>query len=599
MSDETSKQQDPQDGVKIRKKTQDAGAATAEEQGVDAAYSAKAEEQIGRARVAYAEGFEPPTSASVSTAAAAPAQGSSSSPEDVTAQAVPEASAVTTDDFAAMFEAEAGAKTTPGRNKLSVGDRISGMVQHIDTQSIFVELGQRVEGRAARGQFTDKDGELEVELGKTYEFYVLDVRGDSVELGKHLDQRGAGIFALEQAAESQVPVQGKVTARNKGGFEVEVLGTSTFCPVSHIDLHNAEDLDVYVDQTFEFVVLEVRDGGRSVVVSRRALLQQQQDAEREKLLEKLEVGALLTGTVRSLLDFGAFVELGGVDGLVHISELSWGAVEKVSDVLAEGQEITVKVISVEGQGRKMRVGLSLKQAQDNPWDLVQERYAVGQELEGTVVRTAQYGAFVELEPGIDGLVHVSELSWGRVTRPTDVVAVGDTVRVRIQGIDLARQRISLSMREAKADPWDNVEERFPLGQEVEGAIQKVEDFGAFIELGQGITALLPRSEMGLSRQDTPQSRYRKGHTVKARVLTIDKERRRMALTVREGDVEELAEQAAQAAPARQERAQGGNNGGGGKKRQDRRQGKQEQGGGDKKSSGSESFGTFADLLRNK
>lgn len=586
MSDETSKQQDSQKGVTIRKKTQEVDKPT--EEGVDRAYSAKAEEQVGRARVAYAEGFEPPTGAATTTVASKPER--STSVEEFTAQSVPEAGEVTTDDFAALFEAQGGAKSSPGRVRLNVGDKITGTVAHIDTSSIFVELGQRVEGRAARGQFTDKEGELEVELGRAYDFYVLDVRGDSVELGKHLDNRGAGIFALEQAAESQVPVQGKVIERNKGGFEVEVLNTSTFCPVSHIDLHNDEDLDVYVGQTYQFIVLEVRDGGRSVVVSRRALLAREADAERAKLLETLEVGSVLTGTVRSIMDFGAFVELGGVDGLIHISELSWGTIEKPTDVVSEGQEVKVKVLSMEGQGRKMRIGLSMRQVQGDPWDGVQERYAVGQELMGTVVRTAQYGAFVELEPGIDGLVHVSELSWSRVTRPTDVVKVGERVRVKIQGIDLARKRISLSMREAKADPWDEIDSKFPVGAQVEGTIQKVEDFGAFVELEQGITALLPRSEMDLSRQDTPQGRYRKGHTVWARVLTIDKERRRMALSVRaEGD--DSAEAEAQAPSSR---GQGSKDRG-----QEPRDRKGQRGAqAPQKSSGTESFGTFADLLRN-
>lgn len=585
MSDETSKQQDSQEGVTIRKKTQEVDKPT--EEGVDRAYSAKAEEQVGRARVAYAEGFEPPTAAATTTVAAKPAK--STSVEEFTAQSVPEAGEVTTDDFAALFEAQGGAKSSPGRMRLNVGDKITGTVAHIDTNSIFVELGQRVEGRAARGQFTDKEGELEVELGRAYDFYVLDVRGDSVELGKHLDNRGAGIFALEQAAESQVPVQGKVIERNKGGFEVEVLNTSTFCPVSHIDLHNEEDLDVYVGQTYQFIVLEVRDGGRSVVVSRRALLAREADADRAKLLETLEVGAILTGTVRSIMEFGAFVELGGVDGLVHISELSWGTVEKPTDVVSEGQEVKVKVLSIEGQGRKMRIGLSMRQVQGDPWDGVQERYAVGQELMGTVVRTAQYGAFVELEPGIDGLVHVSELSWSRVTRPTDVVQVGERVRVKIQNIDLARKRVSLSMREAKADPWDEIDSKFPVGAQVEGTIQKVEDFGAFVELEQGITALLPRSEMELSRQDTPQGRYRKGHTVSARVLTIDKERRRMALSVRaEGDDSASDESQASSRP------QGAKDRG-----QEPRERKGQRGAqAPQKSSGTESFGTFADLLRN-
>ena len=576
MTDEKSKQQDPQQGVSIRKKASEDRGASPEvaSAGEDRAYSAKADERVGRARVAYAQGFEPGVGAAVSQPTASAAKLSA---EELTAQAVPEAGKATTDDFAAMFEQQAA----PARQRYEVGDRVEGRVAHIDTGHVFVDLGQRVEGRVARGQLTDKNGELEVALGQSYEFYVLDIKRDGIILGKHLDDRDAGIYALEQAAAGEVPVQGKVTARNKGGFDVEIMNARCFCPVSQIDLQNQEDLDVYLGQTYSFLVMEVREGGRNVVVSRRALLQREADVARKKALETLQPGSILQGTVRSLAEYGAFVDLGGVDGLVHVSELSWGATEKPSDVVREGQEVTVKILSMSGQGRQLRIALSMKQVEADPWETINERFAVGQELRGKVVRTAPYGAFVEIAPGIDGLVHVSELSWSRVTRPTDVVTVGEEVRVRVQVIDMTKRRVSLSMREAKADPWDQVEETYPIGAQVSGQVEKVEDFGAFIAIASGITALLPRSEMNLSKQETPQGRFRAGHEVQARVLTIDRERRRIALTLREEGAQDHE------APARQERK-------GGKPRQDPRQEQRQE---QPAKAGKESFGTFADLLR--
>ena len=447
----------------------------------------------------------------------------------------------TTSDFATLFE-EGGAKA-PERRMFEMGDKVTAPVTHVDSRFVYVDLGGRGEARAPRGQYENEEGELEVTEGESYEFTVLRFTSEGIEIGKRLDLRSQGVSALEDAQAAGVPLQGRVTGRNKGGFTVDVAGVEAFCPVSQIDLHNAEDLDVYLNETFQFLVMEVRDGGRSVVVSRAAIMREEAAKRRAETMAKLKPGEITTGVIRSLSNFGAFVNLGGVDGLVHISELSWGSVDKPSDVVKEGQTVEVKILDIsqrEGE-RSPRISLSMKQAQEDPWADIGETVHVGKTIKGTVTRLAPFGAFVEIKPGVDGLVHVSEMSWDHVRRPADVASVGDSVEVEVLDVDLARQRIGLSMKSASGDPWSNVAGEYPVGDSVEGTVEKIEDFGVFISLGEGITALLPRSEMELGRDETPHTKARAGQAITARVLRVEPERRRMALTLRQGDLSEASE----------------------------------------------------------
>ncbi len=496
----------------------------------------------------------------------------------------------TTEDFAALFEG-AGNAALPKQRMYEKGEKVTGPVTLIDSRFIYVDLGGRGEARAPREQYTDEEGNLTVEVGLEYEFTVVGF-GAGIELGSRLDTRSNGLEAIEDAEATGLPLMGRVTGKNKGGFTVEIAKIEAFCPVSQIDLQNAEELDVYVGQTFNFKVLEVRDGGKSVVVSRAAYLREEQEKAREEILKKLEVGAILQGTVRTVSDFGAFVNLGGVDGLVHISEMSWGTVDKPSDVVSEGQTVDVKILSIEDRGGRngLRIGLSMKQVHEDPWGTVNERFHVGQRAKGVVVRTAPFGAFVEIAPGIDGLVHVSELSWEHVRRPEDVVKTGDRVEVEILDIDLTRQRIGLSMKNVAGDPWESVAQDFPVSSEVEGVVEKVEDFGAFINLGS-ITALLPRSEMDLGRNDSPHAKFRPGATVKARVLNVEVDRRRMALTLK--DAADIDEQAASQPRSSGKRSSGG--GGGQRGRSDRGQ----SGPRSYSDTSGGSFGTLGDLLKKR
>ncbi len=555
MSDKTEKSatEEAADGLKIRKKAssdEEASApaeettgeqeAPAQEEEVVAGkrrpapdtekgYSAKSDES----KVARTEGFEP---AKLSRRTVDP---NAKEEEEVEEASEPERrlefedTSASTDDFAALFEGDGPAKV-PERRTFDAGERVEAPVTHIDSKYIYVDIGGRGEARASKAQYIGDEGEVEVEVGETYEFYVLRFTPDGIELGKHLDATQAGVQMFEDARASGVPMQGRVTQKNKGGFVVDISGTQAFCPVSQIDLHNADDLEVYLNETFRFRVMEVRDGGRSIVVSRAAILREEAAAAREETLAKLQPGSTVTGVIRSLTDFGAFVDLGGVDGLVHISELSWGSVDKPSDVVSEGETVEVKILDIEErEGKRPRIGLSMKQVQDDPWDRVNSELHVGKLVQGKVVRTAPFGAFVELYEGVDGLVHISELSWDHVRRVEDIVEVGETLEVEVLDIDIARQRIALSAKNAQGNPWKEAAEEYPVGAEVTGIVEKIEDFGVFVKVGEGVTALIPRSEMNLGRNETPYTKARGGQTITAKVLSVDPTEQRMALTLRD------------------------------------------------------------------
>lgn len=483
-----------------------------------------------------------PVAAPASAAWGAPKQQSVGEPVQFEASA-------TTEDFAALLESAGG--KTPERKRLDIGQRVEGTVTSITERFVFVDLGGRTEGIAHRDQFMDAEGHLEVEEGQLLALFVLSKGAEGLTLGKVMEVQQAGVEALEQARESGMPITGKVTARNKGGFDVEINALRAFCPTSQIDINSSADPDSFIGQTLQFRVTDVREGGRNIVVSRAQLMREEQRRAREEAMQKIEVGAVLTGTVRSIADYGAFVDLGGVDGLVHISELGWSSVDKPGDVVSVGDSLTVKILEIESRGgnKSPRIALSVKQAQADPWETVQSELQVNTTVPGKVVRMAQFGAFVEIKPGVDGLVPLRELSWKHVARAEDVLKIGQQVSVSIQDIDLTRRRISLSLRAAEGDPWLKVAERLAEGQEVSGKVEKVEDFGAFVELGDGVTALLPRSEMSLGKGETPHSRYKKGVDVTARILTIQPEQRRIALSLKEGADLEQAREAARSGAA--------------------------------------------------
>ncbi len=356
------------------------------------------------------------------------------------------------DEFAALLKDEPDQTPAP---VLSVGQRLSGRIQSIDESSVFVEYGGRSEAVVDIQELKDEQGVVSCRVGDNIEAFVASVEN---EVRLTISRRTGNVQILRQAYENSIPVDGRVTGFNSGGLVVNLGGRRAFCPVSQIDTGYSKDLASYAGQTLTFKIVEFRGRGRNIVLSRRAHLEAEAARRADELREKLNEGAEVTGKITRLERFGAFVDLGGVEGLVHISEIAHNRVGHPKDVLRSGDEVNVKILELKGLGGdKERISLSIKALLPDPWDGALERYREGEDITGKVVSIQQFGAFVEVSPGVEGLVHVSQLARSRVARPADVVSVGQEVRARIRKIDRDKKRISLSMRDLQEEEKKAVE----------------------------------------------------------------------------------------------------------------------------------------------
>jgi small subunit ribosomal protein S1 len=381
---------------------------------------------------------------------------------------------------------------------LQVGDKIRGRVISIGREMIFVETGTKVDGVVEKAELLDPDGNLGLNEGDWLELYVVSSGPGEVRLSRALAGQG-GIDLLKDAARNEVPIEGKVKEPCKGGFHVEVMQRRAFCPASQIDLRFSDRPEDHVGKTYLFLVTRVEEGGKNIVVSRRELLKREMEKARAEFMDKLQVGTELEGTVRTLMPYGAFVELfPGVEGMVHLSEMSWSRTDKPEEVMSAGERVRVKVTGLQKDKETgaPRIGLSIKQLSTDPWETVAERFKEGDRVSGTVTRCAKFGAFVEIGPGIEGLVHVSEMSYKkRILKPEEIVKPGDQIQVMIQEVDPLKRRISLSLKEVEGDPWAEVSNRYPVGQTIQGTIEKRERFGIFVKVEEGVTGLLPASRL--------------------------------------------------------------------------------------------------------
>lgn len=433
------------------------------------------------------------------------------------------------ENFAEMFEAQA----VPGAH-LSPGQRVAVTVVAVTADTVFVSTGSKVDGIVEREEF-EADGAETPEVGDQLDLYVVTATPQEVRLSKMM--RGAGgLAALEEAKDARLPVEGKIQAIVKGGFAVEVMKRRAFCPLGQTDLRPVEDPESFIGKTFPFIITKLEKGGRNIVLSRRALLEAEQAENREAFLSAVAVGDVLEGTVARLAPFGVFVELAvGVEGLAHLSELAWGRVAQADEVVAVGDKLRVKILEISSTEKGPRISLSVRQVTEDPWNDLAGRLEEGQIVTGKVVRNAAFGAFVEVLPGIDGLIHISELSYEkRVNKPDEVVAVGETVTVKIKGVDLDKKRLSLSLRDVGGDPWDGADEDFPIGAEVAGVVEKRAPFGLFVTLRPGVTALLPQSAISAARGKGGFDKAKPGDSVQVFIREVDMRNRKVTLGTGEG-----------------------------------------------------------------
>ncbi|MCG6909679.1 MAG: 30S ribosomal protein S1 [Deltaproteobacteria bacterium] len=427
------------------------------------------------------------------------------------------------------------------QDDLQVGDKITGKIISIGKDTIFIDTGTKVDGAAEKKELLDENDAFPYEVGDPLELYVVSISEDEIRLSRALSGIG-GYHMLKDAHDGAVPVEGKVTAPCKGGFHVEILKRRAFCPISQIDVKFVEDPEPYVGNTYSFLITRLEENAKNIVVSRRALLAEAQEKERQAFYETLHTGDIYEGTVTKIMPYGAFVELTpGVEGMVHISEVRWSRVENLQDVLAVNDVVRVRVIGIK-EGKKAgikKLELSIKQVQGDPWDAVEDTYHEGDIVQGTVSRCMKFGAFVELEPGVEGLVHISEMSYTqRVHKPEDVVRAGETVSVLIKGIDLENRRISLSIKEIEGDPWSSVGDDFRVGQKIEGTLEKKESFGCFIRLKPGITGLLPKSKLAASGMEGGIEKLKEGQRLSVVIASINPMERKISLTPGDGPAEE-------------------------------------------------------------
>jgi len=436
-----------------------------------------------------------------------------------------------TESFAELFE-ESIANT-----QLRSGAIIIGTVLEITNDNVIVNVGLKSEGVVPRSQFLNFDGELEVKVGDQVEVAVKAVEDGfgATRLSREDAKRAHAWQVLEKAFEANDLVRGRINGKVKGGFTVEIGEIRAFLPGSLVDVRPVRDTTYLEGKDLEFKVIKLDRKRNNVVVSRRAVVEQEYSEEREKLLDTLQEGMQVTGVVKNLTDYGAFVDLGGIDGLLHITDMAWKRVKHPSEVVAIGDEVSVKVLKFDRE--KQRVSLGLKQMGDDPWSNLARRYPESTRIFGKVTNLADYGCFVEIEEGVEGLVHVSEMDWtNKNVHPSKVVSLGDEVEVMVLDIDEERRRISLGMKQCLANPWDDFAESHKKGDHVSGKIKSITDFGIFIGLDGGIDGLVHLSDIAwdVAGEDAVRN-YKKGQEVEAVVLSVDPERERISLGIKQMD----------------------------------------------------------------
>jgi small subunit ribosomal protein S1 len=415
----------------------------------------------------------------------------------------------------------------------NVGEVAKGKVIAVNNDYVLIDIGDKSESEIALSEFKNEKGELDVKVGDIFDVFV---EKREAEGGLRLSrEKAVGIKVWEDIAKIQEEdgtIQGRIENRVKGGLSVDI-GVPAFLPYSQIDLRPVKDLDNLIGQTLDFKVLKYNRKRNNVVISRRAILEEERNKLREKMRTNLEEGQVVTGTITNITDYGIFIDLGGMDGLCHITDLSWGRVSHPSKLFKVGEDIEVKILKYDREHDK--VSLGVKQLKQDPWASVQERYPVGTKATGKVVSITDYGVFAELEDGVEGLIHVSEMSWSKKVRhPSKIVSVSDAVEVVILNIDVEAKRISLGMKQLQPNPWDVVSENYPVGSIIEGKIKNITDFGVFIGIEEGIDGLIHVSDLSWTeRIKHPSEKYSKGETIQAVVLKIDRENERFSLGVKQ------------------------------------------------------------------
>ena len=435
------------------------------------------------------------------------------------------------DSFAALFE-----QSVEGGDFAREGEIISGTVVQVDRDSVVVDIGGKSEGVIALREFADSAGGAQVKPGDKVDVYIESRENDDglVTLSKEKADKMKVWDEISNACEADELIEGTISQRVKGGLSVTIRGgVKAFLPGSQVDLRPVRNLDKLIGQTYEFKVIKFNKKRGNIVLSRRVLLEKERDTLKQKTLETLHEGMVCEGTIKNLTEYGAFVDLGGIDGLLHITDMSWGRVNHPSEVFKVGDSVTVKVLKYNAETE--RVSLGMKQTQEDPWNHVQEAYPLGKKVSGKVMSITDYGAFVELEPGVEGLIHVSEMSWTKkVKHPSKVLEVGNEVECQVLEVDSRAKRISLGLKQLEPDPWALFTDKYKPGDRVSGKVRSLTDYGVFVGIEDGVDGMVHKTDLSWTlKVGNPSDLYQKGDDVEAIILSINHDEKKVSLGVKQ------------------------------------------------------------------
>lgn len=432
------------------------------------------------------------------------------------------------EDFAAMFE-----ESIKGKD-VKVGGLVSGTVVLVSDNDVVIDIGYKSEGHIPINQFRDAEGVCSVAAGDEVDVFLERYEDEhgNIQLSRTKAERMKVWEEIKRIADDDETIEGVITSKVKGGLSVDI-GVAAFLPGSQIDLKPVRNLDKLIGERYEFRILKHNQKRNNVVISRRAVLEESREKMKGQLLEKLQEGAIIEGIVKNITDYGAFIDLGGLDGLLHITDISWGRVNHPSERINVGETIDVKIIKYDQE--RQRVSLGIKQLKEDPWTNAADNYPVGTKVAGKVISIKDYGAFVEIEEGIESLVHVSEMSWTKkIKHPTQIVNVGDEIDAVVLSIDPEKRRISLGMKQVEPNPWDSLIDKYPVGTKIEGEIKNITDFGLFVGIESDIDGLVHISDISWSKRlKHPGEIYKKGDTIQAVVLNLDTANQRFSLGIKQ------------------------------------------------------------------
>jgi small subunit ribosomal protein S1 len=438
------------------------------------------------------------------------------------------------DSFSAMFEATINEPNSTETG--AEGQIVSGLVVQLTHDAVVVDIGGKSEGVISKSQFLDAHGQLRVAVGDNVDVFVESRENDDglISLSKEKADKMKVWDEISGACERDEIIEGTISQRVKGGLSVTIRGgVKAFLPGSQVDLRPVRNLDKLIGQTYEFKVIKFNKKRGNIVLSRRVLLEKERDAMKQKTLETLHEGMVCEGTIKNLTEYGAFVDLGGIDGLLHITDMSWGRVNHPSEVFKVGDSVTVKVLKYNAETE--RVSLGMKQTQEDPWNHVQEAYPLGKKVSGKVMSITDYGAFVELEPGVEGLIHVSEMSWTKkVKHPSKVLEVGNEVECQVLEVDSRAKRISLGLKQLEPDPWALFTDKYKPGDRVSGKVRSLTDYGVFVGIEDGVDGMVHKTDLSWTlKVGNPGDLYQKGDDVEAIILSINHDEKKVSLGVKQ------------------------------------------------------------------